>query len=156
MKQLPLAIGADAPEQGFGNFVAGANVAAAAHLAALGEHAAPVYLWGPPGSGKTHLLRAVTGQVQARGGQAAWFSSRDPLPWPHDERRALLVLDGCDLFDAENSPRLKGRMTRVIQDDWDGADRQSWLAVSPVGANRSDDGSSLPVTVVTEWNFELD
>lgn len=101
MKQLPLAIGAGAPEQGFDNFVAGANVAAAAHLSTLGERAAPVYLWGAPGSGKTHLLHAVTAQVQARGGQAAWFSSRDPLPWPHDERRALLVLDGCDLFDAE-------------------------------------------------------
>jgi DnaA regulatory inactivator Hda len=101
MRQLPLAIGADAPAQNFGNFVAGANVAAAAHLAMLGDAAAPVYLWGPPGSGKTHLLHAVTAQVQARGGQAAWFASRDPLPWPHDERRTLLVFDGCDLFDAE-------------------------------------------------------
>jgi DnaA regulatory inactivator Hda len=99
MKQIPLAIGAAAAEQSFDNFLAGANAAAVAHLEALAERAAPVYLWGPAGSGKTHLLHAVTRRFQARGGQAAWFSSRDPLPWPHDEQRSLVVFDGCDLFD---------------------------------------------------------
>ncbi len=99
MKQIPLALGAGAAEQGFHNYLAGANAAALSHLTALGERAAPVYLWGPGGSGKTHLLHALTRQVHQRGGQAAWFSSRDPLPWPHDERRALLVFDGCDLYD---------------------------------------------------------
>ena len=39
--------------------------------------AAPVYLWGPPGSGKTHLLRALAAQCQARGRVAAWFDAAD-------------------------------------------------------------------------------
>lgn len=62
----------------------------------------------------------------------------------------------CDLFDRDKWPRLKGKMTRVVQDMWDAADRQSWLAVSPVSTGRADTGESLPVTVVTEWDFELD
>jgi len=99
MKQIPLAIVSDAPEQSFENFVAGANGAALAHLTGLAERAAPVYLWGPAGSGKTHLLHALTRRVQRAGGHAAWFSSRDALPWPHDDQRALVVLDGCDLYD---------------------------------------------------------
>lgn len=101
MKQIPLAIGAS-PEQRFDNFLPGANAAALAHLAQLGERAAaPVYLWGPQGSGKTHLLHAVTERFQRAGGRVAWFCSRDPLPWVHDPQRALVVLDGCDLFDDE-------------------------------------------------------
>jgi DnaA regulatory inactivator Hda len=98
MKQIPLAIGA-APEQGFDNFLPGSNAAAFEHLTSLGEHAAPVYLWGPQGSGKTHLLHAVTDHFQRAGARVAWFCSRDPLPWPHDAQRSLIVLDGCDLFD---------------------------------------------------------
>ena len=100
MKQIPLAIGA-APEQRFDNFLPGANAAALAHLAQLGERAAPVYVWGPQGSGKTHLLHAVTERFLRAGGRVAWFCSRDPLPWPHDAQRSLVVLDGCDLFDDE-------------------------------------------------------
>lgn len=100
MKQIPLAIGA-APEQRFENFLPGANAAAVAHLRGLQDNAAPVYLWGPQGSGKTHLLHAVTDAVQRAGGRVAWFCSRDALPWPHDDQRSLVVLDGCDLFDDE-------------------------------------------------------
>jgi DnaA regulatory inactivator Hda len=102
MKQIPLAIGAlgAGPEQTFDNYLCAANAPAVAHLRGLGEHAAPVYLWGPQGSGKTHLLHALTRRVQGQGGQVGWFCSRDALPWVHDEQRSLVVLDGCDLFDA--------------------------------------------------------
>jgi hypothetical protein len=82
------------------------------------------------------------------------FNIRCPAKPPIDTARGESI--DCDLFDAEKSPRLKGRMTRVVQDMWDAADRQSWLAVSPASTGRADTGKSLPVTVVTEWDFELD
>ena len=39
--------------------------------------AAPVYLWGPAGSGKTHLLRALAAQRQAAGERVGWFDAAD-------------------------------------------------------------------------------
>jgi len=61
MRQLPLEIsGRAAPT--FENFVAGANAEALARLKGLaaGElREAIVYLWGEPGSGRSHLLRAA-------------------------------------------------------------------------------------------------
>jgi DnaA-homolog protein len=61
MRQLPLQISAPA-EPRFENYVAGANVEALARIRALAAgslHEAIVYLWGEPGSGRTHLLRAA-------------------------------------------------------------------------------------------------
>jgi DnaA-homolog protein len=98
MKQIPLAIGAG-PEQGFDNFMPGPNAAALAHLQALPPSAAPVYLWGPAGSGKTHLLKGLTRQCHAQGQRSLWFSSRDLTPWELHDAASLIVLDGCDRFD---------------------------------------------------------
>jgi DnaA family protein len=100
MQQLPLAIGPDASPS-FDSFVPGLNVAALQHLRALTAPAAPVYLWGPQGSGKTHLLRALAFATQQRGARAGWFTADTPVPWPFDEAWSLLVFDGCDAFDAE-------------------------------------------------------
>jgi DnaA family protein len=99
MKQIPLAIGAESP-QTFDSFVPGANAAAVAHLRALTSPAAPVYMWGPAGSGKTHLLHALAQERQRRGGRAGWFDAVRPLPWAFDETWSLVVLDDCHRFDA--------------------------------------------------------
>jgi DnaA family protein len=97
MKQIPLPIATDVPRT-FDNFLPGANRAALEHLAALAPGAPPVYLWGPTGSGKTHLLRAVAAQ---RGGtRIGWFDARDPAPWARSEPWTLVVLDDCQAFDA--------------------------------------------------------
>jgi len=61
MEQLPLAISAPATPA-FDNFVAGSNVEALARVRSLaagtlGE--AILYLWGEPGTGRSHLLRAA-------------------------------------------------------------------------------------------------
>jgi len=61
----------------------------------------------------------------------------------------------CDLFDPENWPRLKGKLTRVIVDRSYADDPQSWLMTSPASVGRADTGEQLPVTVVTEWDFTL-
>jgi len=62
MQQLVLDIG-PAAEPDFDNFVAGPNGEALARvrgLAAGSLREAIVYLWGEPGSGRSHLLRAAT------------------------------------------------------------------------------------------------
>ncbi len=61
MQQLVLDIG-PAAEPGFDNYLAGPNAEALERvrgLAAGGLREAIVYLWGEPGSGRTHLLRAA-------------------------------------------------------------------------------------------------
>ena len=97
MKQIPLAIGPE-PSQTFENFLPGANAATLAHLLALAPGAPPVYLWGPEGSGKTHLLHAVVGPrrgarpaggvvlggdgraLERRPASATGWSSTTPMP----------------------------------------------------------------------------
>lgn len=62
MQQLVLDIG-PAAEPDFDNFVAGPNAEAVASvrgLAAGGSRDAVLYLWGEPGSGRSHLLRAAS------------------------------------------------------------------------------------------------
>jgi DnaA family protein len=99
MRQIPLAIGVEAPHT-FDNFVAGANAPAIAHLQALAAQAAPVYLWGPSGAGKTHLLQAVVHRLDRQGQRAGWFSAADSAPWAFDEAWSLIVIDSCDQLDA--------------------------------------------------------
>ena len=102
MKQLPLAIGAigAGPEQSFDSYVPGANGAALAHLRQGGVAGAPVsYLWGPSGTGKTHLLRALVRRVHEQGQRSGWFAAADHLPWELDEAWSLVVIDDCDALD---------------------------------------------------------
>jgi DnaA family protein len=61
VEQLPLEI-SPPPEPSLDNFLAGANAEALARVRALAGGTlaeAIVYLWGEPGSGRTHLLRAA-------------------------------------------------------------------------------------------------
>jgi len=66
MEQLPLAI-SPTPEPTFDNFVAGDNAEAllrVRELCAGRLREAIVYLWGEPGCGRTHLLRAAAGAAE--------------------------------------------------------------------------------------------
>ena len=99
VKQIPLAIGPDA-QPGFDNFLPGANAAALDHLRALPLATAPVYLWGPGGCGKTHLMQALASRHQRAGQQVGWFDAADPLPWVLSPAWALVVLDRCEVLDA--------------------------------------------------------
>jgi DnaA-homolog protein len=100
MKQIPLAIGSD-PLSTFENYLSSANGAAVQHLQALSVPAAPVYLWGPAGSGKSHLLRALVHQSQAAGEQAGCFDAADPAPWALQDGWTLVVVDRCEQLDAD-------------------------------------------------------
>ncbi|MBC7941594.1 MAG: DnaA regulatory inactivator Hda [Chitinophagaceae bacterium] len=106
MRQLPLPMG-PIRTLTFDNFLSAANGLAAAHLRSLvGPHglqapsSAPVYLWGPPGSGKTHLLRALAERCQAAGQGVGWLDGADPQPWVWSPDWALVVVDRCDTLDA--------------------------------------------------------
>jgi DnaA family protein len=100
MKQIPLAIGPD-PLPTLDSYLTSANAAAVAHLRALDMPAAPVYLWGPAGSGKSHLLRALVNERHTAGDQAGSFDAADPTPWLLQPGWTLVVVDRCELLDAE-------------------------------------------------------
>jgi DnaA family protein len=102
MKQLPLRI-APGPAPTLANFAPGAN---AALVAALHERPLPasVYLWGPAGVGKSHLLAALAAGARDRGepvvaADAATLAT-SPSPWEWPEAGALVLIDGCESLDA--------------------------------------------------------
>lgn len=92
--QLPLPLGGQAAP-GFDDFVEGDNAAALAHLRALRMPDAPVYLWGPAGSGKSHLLQAMAAQVRQAGCRAADFEPGQALP----ADATLAVIDDAHALD---------------------------------------------------------
>lgn len=101
MRQMPLILGSEPPLR-FDNFIAVDPVQEAGLRAALEDPRpdVPVYLWGPPGSGKSHLLHAAAAAAQADGLRVAAFGHQVPLPWDVDDGVRLLVLDDCDQYDA--------------------------------------------------------
>ena len=60
-----------------------------------------MYLWGPAGSGKSHLLRALVHERQRAGERAGCFDAADPAPWLLQDGWTLVVVDRCEQLDAE-------------------------------------------------------
>jgi DnaA family protein len=103
MKQLPLDIGlARAPS--LAGFLAGPNEAAWKHLllwtGSPTRSPVPTYLWGPAGSGKTHLLKAVQESLREQGAAAGWLDPSVAEPPAFDERWALVLMDDVHLYSA--------------------------------------------------------
>lgn len=120
MKQLVLDIRPDAPPT-LENFVAGANAELLATVSLLATPATAaqlparhIYLWGAPGSGRSHLLRATVDAARAAGRPAHLLGAHavdDHLP---ETAGALLAIDDVDrlapaaqiaLFNAFNRAR---------------------------------------------------
>ncbi|ENO83043.1 DnaA regulatory inactivator Hda [Thauera sp. 27] len=107
MKQLVLDIRPDTPPT-LENFVAGTNaelVATVSLLASLGTArqlpVRHVYLWGAPGSGRSHLLRAAAALARESGRPAHLFTAADiddNLPETPD---AMVAVDDVDQLGAE-------------------------------------------------------
>ncbi len=98
MEQLPLNL-APAPEPSLDNYVAGGNQAAVATLRDLIDGSGPerwVYLWGPAGSGRTHLLRATGALASHHDRVVHWFGRDASRP---DDERFLLLIDDADQLD---------------------------------------------------------
>jgi len=103
MKQLALPIGmARAPT--LSAFFAGPNEPALAHLQLWAgsptRSPVPTYLWGPPASGKTHLLKAVQEALREQGATAGWMDATVLEPPPYDERWAVVLLVDVHLYTA--------------------------------------------------------
>ncbi len=113
MRQLILDIRPDAPPT-LDNYLPGANPEACNALCAAANGTAAeavIYLWGPPGVGKTHLLRAVAESAHALGRQAHYVPAGEPVP---EAPFGLLAVDDVQtlgehgqiaLFDRINSAR---------------------------------------------------
>lgn len=110
MKQIPLAIRAQAAP-GFDNFIVGGNALTLTQLQALkppqgeADPTPSLYLWGPSGAGKTHLLRALVARWPQEEVYFADPTTLDPhdslRDAMHDTRWRLLVLDACEGLSAE-------------------------------------------------------
>ena len=103
MKQIALDIGlATAPA--FSNFFAGPNNAAVKHLELWSGNAlrspVPTYLWGEPGSGKIHLLKAAVGVLQQHGARVGWLDASVIEPPEFNDAWSAVVLDECHLYTA--------------------------------------------------------
>ena len=98
MKQIPLAIGPES-QPGFDNFLPGSNAAVVQHLRQLQVPGMPLYLWGPGGSGKTHLLQALVARCLASGQLVGWFDAADLQPWVLSPAWSLVVLDRCEALE---------------------------------------------------------
>ena len=110
MKQLALDI-ALVTGPTLDNFFAGPNEAALRHLrlwagsagsspAAVRRSPVPIYLWGGPASGKTHLLRAVQGVLLNQDASVGWLDSTVLEPPPFQETWSVVLIDDVQLFTA--------------------------------------------------------
>ncbi len=107
MKQIALDIGLSTGPT-VANFFAGPNEAAIKHLvlwigdksSASSRSPVPTYLWGPEGSGKTHLLKAAREGLREQGARVGWLGANDE-PSEFDDTWAAVVLDDVHLFTAE-------------------------------------------------------
>jgi DnaA family protein len=106
MKQIALDIGlATGPT--LDSFVAGSNAGALGHLRfwsrADSHHRpgalVPTYLWGKPGSGKTHLLEALRASLREQGARVGWLDASVHTPEEYDESWAAVMLDEVHLYD---------------------------------------------------------
>jgi DnaA family protein len=79
MKQIALAL-SQSPEASLDNFEAGVNLSLIEHLKLFAKHPqrspVPTYLWGPSGTGKTHLLLAVAKELRQLGQVYGWLSAK--------------------------------------------------------------------------------
>jgi DnaA-homolog protein len=100
MQQVPLPL-TPQPQHRFDNFLATGAADQVLKLLQGGPPRTPVYLWGPPGCGKTHLLHAAAQHWQAQGERVTAFDADEPAPWPFDEAARAVLIDDCERLDAQ-------------------------------------------------------
>ena len=109
MKQIALAI-SEGPAPSLDNFIAGPNqqVLAALQDFLAGKSASTLYLWGPPASGKTHLLSACAAAFAAQDLAVGWLQATDVDTGSQrfDPQWRLLVLDDAQAFSPEQQQQV--------------------------------------------------
>jgi len=111
MKQLILDLSLPALPA-FAAFLPGENAAVVHALRDQPWPDAPLYLWGPAGSGKTHLLGELARRAVAQGLAVQWFDAATPLPWDLEDGTALVLLDGVEHWD---EPRQHAAFTLFVE-----------------------------------------
>lgn len=104
MKQMVLDMGL-APVPSLANFVADVyNRDVLEHLKLWTGNRCrspvPSYIWGGPGSGKTHLLQAVRETLREQGEAVGWIDASVSAPPEFDDRWTVVILDDCHLYTA--------------------------------------------------------
>ena len=107
MKQMALDIGLAAGPT-LDSFVAGPNEAVLQHLRlwvgqntrAATRSPVPTYLWGPGGSGKTHLLKGVREALREQGAAVGWLDATQAEPGSFSEGWAAVLLDDVHRYSA--------------------------------------------------------
>ena len=108
MKQIALDIGLTWGPT-LANFCAGPNQAVLQHMALwVGEksHAhnrspVPTYLWGPQGSGKSHLLKATREALREQGAQVGWLDATTHDAPEFNDAWAAVLLDDVHWYTAQ-------------------------------------------------------
>ncbi|WP_323031435.1 DnaA regulatory inactivator Hda [Brachymonas denitrificans] len=107
MKQIPLDIGLT-PRPRLHTLVEGENGRLLTHVReALQQRqpqTVPTYVWGPGGSGKTHLLQAVMQELHEQGLSAGWLDASTPCGGyarEFDPRWSAVLLDEVELYSPE-------------------------------------------------------
>ena len=109
MRQMLLDLGSPAVP-GLDAFVTGGQAQNEALLAwlsawpALEGPLSPAYIWGAPGSGKTHLLRAMVERALGLGFGVIWLNAQTCQMWDAAQPGSptLALLDDCDRLDADS------------------------------------------------------
>ena len=125
MRQVPLPLVAQ-PLAHFESFAAGANTLLVAQLRAEVPPRSPVYLWGPGGSGKTHLLQALGLACEQAGHRVMRFDNDAPNPRLFDAGLRLLILDDVHLL---NPPAQREAFAWLVEAQAHGV---PWAAAGPV------------------------
>lgn len=108
MKQLTLDLSPDAPPT-LDNFIAGHNAELLSTLALLaaGDEAQPplpsrhLYLWGGPGSGRSHLLHATLERAMGNGRAVHYLNAADVRASLPETEGALMAVDNVERLGAE-------------------------------------------------------
>jgi DnaA-homolog protein len=100
MRQMPLDLG-PTHTPGLDDFIAGGNTDLLHWLHAwphVEGPLSPVYIWGPTGAGKSHLLRAMVERALGMGFGAIWLNAQGCQMWeaPNDMAPTLAVIDECE------------------------------------------------------------
>ena len=112
----------------FANFVASGNREALATLTALAAGTSQetgVLLWGPPGTGKSHLLAGCAAAARTNARPVVQCASPRELPATDDlVSGTLVVVDAVDVADADAQARLFTLINRLV------AVQGHWLAAA--------------------------
>ncbi|MEJ2686828.1 MAG: DnaA regulatory inactivator Hda [Gammaproteobacteria bacterium] len=98
----------------FENFHAGphAELVRVLRQCAAGDGEPSLYIWGPPGTGKSHLLQAVCRDAEHSGSRVAYLPLAELSAWPPD---IIEGLEQMDLVCADDVEAIAGRR------DWEEA-----------------------------------